>query len=192
SGDLVNPIDAQIGTEAQLNDFVAAVDTVDDLRWKAKFIRNPNVVQQQLYNPVASKYLYNMSGSPASTIPIVRAEELTFVAAQIELGMGNYAAAIALANQVRTKVGGLAVAVVPATYVAARDFLMQEQRISTTWESSSDRTIAIRMYGLATVADTTWLHEDPAVTSGDQHTTVLPIPQTELNGRGGSFITSCH
>ena len=132
-----------------------------------------------------------MPAGTGSTIPITRAEQLTFVAAQIELGLGNYATAIALANQVRTKVGGLPVAVVAPTYATARDFVLSEQRISTTWESSDDRAIAIRMFGLATVADTTWLHEDPAVTTGDLHTTVNPIPQTELNGRGGTFITTC-
>jgi len=191
SGDLVNPIQGSIGTEAQLNDFIADVDTANDLRFKAKFILNPNPIQLPLYNVVASKYLYFMSPTPASPIPITRNEELTLVAAQIELGMGNVAQAIALANMVRTKVGGLPPAAVPANYVAARDFLMKEQRISTTWEASADRTIAIRMYGLAAVADTTWLREDPSITTGDPHTTVMPIPSSEVNGRGGSFTTTC-
>ena len=57
SGDVVNPINGESGTLAQLNDFVAAVDTVHDLRWKAKFAMNLNTVQQRLYNPVASKYI---------------------------------------------------------------------------------------------------------------------------------------
>jgi starch-binding outer membrane protein, SusD/RagB family len=205
SGDIVNPIQANIGAEAQLNDFTADVDTANDLRFKAKFIINPNPVQLPSYNTVAYlttfdaaighdttySYLYYMSPSPASSIPITRTEELTLVAAQIELGMGNYAQAIALANQVRTKVGGLPPATVAANYVAARNFLMKEQRISTTWESSADRTIAIRMYGMAAVSDTTWEHEDPSVTTGDPHVTVMPIPQSELNGRGGTFTTSC-
>lgn len=191
SGDIVNPINGSIGTEAQLNDFIADVDTANDLRFKAKFIVNPNPVQLPLYNIVASKYLYYMSPSPASPIPITRDEELTLIGAQIELGMGNYTQAIALANIVRTQVGGLPPATVAATYTAARDFLMKEQRISTTWEASSDRTIAIRMYGMAAVSDTTWEHEDPSVTSGDPHTTVMPIPTSELNGRGGVFTTTC-
>ncbi len=191
SGDIVNPIQGSIGTEAQLNDFVADVDTANDLRFKAKFIVNPNPVQLPLYNIVASKYLYYMASLPAAPIPITRNEELTLIAAQIELGMGNYGQAVALANIVRTRVGGLPPAVVSAVYAPARDFLMKEQRISTTWEASADRTIAIRMYGMAALSDTTWLHEDPSVTSGDPHTTVMPIPSSELNGRGGTFVTSC-
>ncbi len=73
---------------------------------------------------------------------------------------------------------------------------MKEQRISMVWESSADRVIAIRMYGLATVADTTWgttgkANEDPSVTSGDTHITSEPIPATELDGRGGTFVAAC-
>ena len=68
---------------------------------------------------------------------------------------------------------------------------MTETRVSTTWESSADRTIEIRNYGMQAVSDTTWEHESTNVTTGDQHTTVNPIPQTELNGRGGTYTTTC-
>jgi len=191
SGDIVNPIDGQIGTEAQLNDFITDVDTINDLRFKAKFIHNPNPVQQQLYNIVASKWLYYMSPSPGSTIPIIRDEGLTLIAAQIQLALGNLAKAAQFANLVRVNVGGLAAGAPALTYPAVRDFVMKEQRSSMTWEASADRTIAIRMYGLVLKADTTWEHEDPAVTTGDVHTTIEPIPSAELNGRGGTFTTTC-
>jgi len=199
SGDQVNAIQSQIGTIAQLKDFVADVDTVNDLRWKAKFVLNPNPVQQQLYNPVASLYLYGMSLSPGSTIPLMREETMTLWAAQIQMAMGNYAQALAYVNSVRTAVGGLTAlpASVAATYTTMRNALMKEQRISTTWEFSLDRTIAIRMYGLAAASDTTWTNpgggtEDPAVTVQDSHTTVEPIPQTEVSGRGGTYTTTCN
>ncbi len=156
SGDVVNPIQGQIGTEAQLNDFVAAVDTANDLRFKAKFIINPNPVQQQVYNPTANEcciggkaysWLYYMSPSPGSSIPIIRSEGVTLYAAQIHLGMGDYVGALALVNQVRTTVGGLvpypaADATVGNPYVQVRNDLMKEQRISMTWEASADRTIS--------------------------------------------------
>jgi hypothetical protein len=206
SNDLPNPINSGIGTEAVMNDFLADVDTVNDLRFKAKFIINPNPVQQQLYNPVALttangktySYLYDMSGNPAAYIPITRGEELTLVAAQIHLGMGDFAGALKFTNLVRVNVGGLTAfpGSVAGSYTSMRDSLMKEQRISTTWESSADRTIAIRMYGLALVADTTWgtvgqANEDPAVKSGDVHTTVLPIPATEIDARGGTLTSTC-
>lgn len=205
SGDLVNPVNAQIGTEAQLNDFLADVDTAHDLRFKAKFRINPNPVQQQTYNPVALEthlvngkdstysWLYNMYASPGSGLPIIREEEMVLWNAQILLGQGNLAGALGLVNQVRTTVGGLAP--YPAgdagSFTTVRDDLMREQRISTTWEANASRTISIRMYGLAAVSDTTWLHEDPSVTTGDLHTTVDPIPQAELDGRGGRWNPSC-
>ncbi len=196
SGDLVNPVHGEIGTLAQLNDFVAAVDTVNDLRWKAKFALNPNKVQQQLYNPVASKYIPSMYPTTGSPIPIVREVQLFLWHAQIELGLGNLAAALAEVDSIRSVVGGPALTPYPltdaASYVQTRNDLLQEQRISTTWEASADRTISLRMYGLAAVADTTWNgKEDPAVGAVDVHTTVNPIPQTELLGRGGSFTTTC-
>jgi hypothetical protein len=212
SGDFINPVFNNIGTEAVLNDFLADVDTAHDLRFKAKFVHNPNPVQQQLYNPIALttvfdaaighdttySYLYYMYPNTNSPIPILRAEGLTLIAAQIQMGLGNFAKALALVNQVRTIVGGLAPlpASVATSYTTMRDALMKEQRVSMAWESSADRTIAIRMYGLAAVADTTWgttgkANEDPNVNTGDTHVTMEPIPATELNGRGGTFSTTC-
>jgi hypothetical protein len=216
ANDVPNSIDEDIGEEAVLNDLIVSVDTVNDLRWKTKFIINPVPVQQQTYNPVATEthfdaaighdttysYLYFMSPTLGSPIPILRSEGLTLIAAQIHLGMGDNPGALALVNQVRTIVGGPALAPYPgsdaSSYVTTRDDLMREQRISLTWEASADRTIAIRMYGLAAVADTTWgtpghPNEAPGVTSGDLHTTVVPIPSGELNGRGETSVltTTC-
>lgn len=216
ANDQPNPVDQDIGEEAVLNDLIVSVDTVNDLRWKTKFIINTVPVQQQTYNPVATEthfdaaighdstysYLYFMYQTLGAPIPILRSEGMTLIAAQIHLGMGDNAGALALVNQVRTIVGGPALTPYPASdassYVTTRDDLMREQRISLTWEASADRTIAIRMYGLAAVADTTWgvaghAGEATGVTSGDLHTTVYPIPSGELNGRGetSKFATTC-
>ena len=193
SGDAVNPIQGELALLAQLNDFVTDVDTAHDLRWKTKFGLNPHQVQQQFYNPVASKYIPTMYPSPNSPLPIVREVELVLWHAQILMGQGQYAAALGDVNNVRQIVGGLAP--YPAsdanTYTTLRADLMREQRISTSWEGSIDRTIAIRMYGMAAISDTTWAHEDANVTSPDAHTTVNPIPFAELTGRGGTFSTTC-
>jgi starch-binding outer membrane protein, SusD/RagB family len=204
SGDLVNPINGESGTLAQLNDFVVAVDTVNDLRWKAKFGPNPNKVQQQLYNPVASTYIETMYPGTNSPIPIVREVQLVLWHAQILIGQGNYAGALADINLVRTTAGGPALTPYPGgdagSYVSVRNDLLKEQRISTTWEASADRTISLRMYGLAAAADTTWgangvlPHggtEDPSVKVTDSHTTVNPVPFSELTARGGTFSLTC-
>jgi hypothetical protein len=68
--------------------------------------------------------------------------------------------------------------------MAVRDSLLKEQRISTIAEYSSDRTIALRMYHLEAVADTTF-------GATDLHTTVLPVPAPEVAGRGGSYVVTC-
>jgi hypothetical protein len=205
SGDLVNPVQAQIGTLAQLNDFVADVDTVNDQRWFAKFILNPNSVQQPTYNAAASKYIFGNYSLTSAPIPIIREVQMIVWHAEIELGMGNYALALADANLIRMTAGSCGGSckvgqspLVPyslsdaSSYQLTRNDLMKEQRVSTTWEESADRTIMIRNYGLPLVSDTTWEHEDPLVTGGDQHTTVSPIPQAELDGRGGTWTTTCN
>lgn len=178
SGDVVNPINSEIGTLRMMNEFVATVDTAD-LRWKAKFIANPAPAQQVAYSGVTAPYIIDFYPTVGSPIPIVRNEELVLVHAQIRLGLNDLAGAWNLMNTVRTTVGGLSAETPTADYVTTRDALMREQRISTVLEGSGDRAIAIRMYGLAAVADTTW-------GANDTHATILPIPITELSGRASA------
>ncbi len=205
SGDLVNPVNSNIGTMAVLWDLVADVDTVHDARWAAKFSGNPNLpVSQPSFAGSASPYIYNYYGTPAAPIPIVRNDELALVDAQIQLGLGQYAAAITLINDVHQQAGGFATPLnIAATYTAVRDSLMKEQRITSVLEAGGDRDIAIRMYGLAAVADTTWdatQGPDAAAKATadksegsfpDLHTTLLPVPIAEAAGRGGSYTLSC-
>jgi starch-binding outer membrane protein, SusD/RagB family len=205
SGDQLNPINGEIGTLAVLWDMVADVDTVNDARWHAKFAVNPNAVQQSSFAASASPYIYAYYPTVATPIPIVRNEELTLVDAQIQMGLGNLSNAITLINDVHQQVGGFSSPlVIAANYVAVRNALLKEQRISTILEGSEDRTIALRMYGMATVSDTTWnatSGPDAAAVAGataalgakptDLHTLVDPPPSTEADGRGGSFTLAC-
>ena len=55
-------------------------------------------------------------------------------------------------------------------------------------EGGGDRVIAIRMYGLPTVADTTW---NGTPYGPDVHTTVNPVSQSEYAGRGGTITLAC-
>jgi hypothetical protein len=111
---------------------------------------------------------------------------------------------VALINDVHTLAGGMPALAFPISYTAVRDTLMKEQRISTAIDGSEDRTIAIRMYGLPTVSDTTWnatsgpdaiaaatAMKPPQVAFVDLHTTVLPPPQTEVGGRGNNYTITC-
>jgi hypothetical protein len=182
SGDLVNPVNGEIGTLRMLNEFVASVDTANDLRWKAKFTVNPDPAQQQAYSGVSAPFIVTFYPVVGSPIPIVRNEELVLIRAQIRLGLGDLSGAWTLINDVRTQVGGLPAEAVSTDYATTRDALMREQRISTVLESGGDRAIAIRMYGLATVADTTW-------GASDTHATLMPVPNTEFANRSSSALS---
>ena len=60
SGDLVNPVNSNIGTMAVLNDLVADVDTAHDARWGAKFSSNPNLpVSEPTFSGSASPFIYS-------------------------------------------------------------------------------------------------------------------------------------
>jgi starch-binding outer membrane protein, SusD/RagB family len=208
SGDYVNQVNAEVGTLIVLWDLVADVDTVNDARWKAKFSPIPSQnlpVQQSTFAPVASPYIFSFYPQVSTPIPIVRNEELALVDAQIQIGLGQLGAAITLINTVHMQAGGYATPLaIPSDYVDVRDALLKEQRISTALEASGDRAISIRMYGLAKVADTTWVATQGPDAAGvasvttstgkapiDYHTTVLPIEQTEIDGRHGVYNLSC-
>jgi hypothetical protein len=202
SGDFANPMNAITGTQAVLSEVPTTQDTINDLRWKAKFILNPAYsaggpfpVQQQSYSeahapsspPVASVYIYGMYPKPSSPMPIIRSETLTLTEAQIRLGLGDNAGALALINDVRTEVGGVAPSAA-STYPALRNQILQEQQISTLMEGGADRVISIRMYSVAALVDTTWTHTSFGT---DVHTTVTPLTAEELNGRKGVWAPTC-
>ena len=206
SGDQLNPINGIIGTLAVLWDMVADADTVHDARWHAKFSVNPNAVQQLAFAPAASPYIYSYYPSVSTPIPIVRNEELTLIDAQIQLGLGNFAAATTLINTVHQQAGGFATPlVITAAYTNVRDALLKEQRISTILEGSGDRGyLDSQVYGMAAVSDTTWNAtsgpDAAAVVSAtaalgskpvDLHTLVDPPPSTEADGRGGNYTLTC-
>src|SRR6185312_10864965 len=120
-----------------------------------------------------------MYPSPSSPMPIIRSETLNLIEAQIRLGLGDNAGALALINDVRTEVGGVAPSAA-STYPALRNQILQEQQISTLMEGGADRLISIRMYSVAALVDTTWEHTSFGT---DVHTTVYPLTSEELNGR---------
>ncbi len=194
SGDVVNPINANIALWRTLVYLTGDVDTVHDARFLAKFTPNPAALLIPGDAFMSTNWLYAPYPSPGSPIPIIRNETLYLERAQIQLGLGNYAQAITLINDVHQQAGGFATPLsIAASYTAVRDSLMKEQRISTVFEGSGDRTISLRMYALETTADTTWSSAaTPRPPGGvDLHTTVVPVPTTEIEGRGGSYVISC-
>jgi hypothetical protein len=185
AGDVVNPLNNQEGISVTLKTLVADVDTINDMRWKAKFGPNPNALQLTQYDSVTVRALYIAYPATSTPIPIIRSESLVLDRAQIQLGLGNFAEAATLVNDVHQQVGGFTNPLnIAANYTAVRDSLMKEERISTVFEGSNDRVISIRMYDLEAIADTTFHQED-------LHTTVLPVPSSEVQGRGGHYTVTC-
>jgi starch-binding outer membrane protein, SusD/RagB family len=183
SGDVINPVNAIIGVLATLKTLAADVDTLHDLRWRGKFAVSPYPLQLPQYDSIASVYDYAYYPAPNTPIPIIRTEGLVLIRAQLQLGLGHFPPALALLNAVRTHAGGLP-PVTGADYITVRDQLLKEQRISTVFEGSGDRTIALRMYHLEAVADTTWGPQD-------LHTTVLPVVQSEMAARKQVYSPIC-
>jgi hypothetical protein len=203
SGDLQNGIVPFYFFYNALWDLAFDVDTVNDLRWTNKFAVNTNGVQFAPYSGVSVAKTFLPYATVGSPMPIVRAEELALVRAQIQLGLGKFAAASALINVVHEKAGGFATPLsIAPTYTAVRDSLLKEQRISTVFEASGDRMIALRMYGLEAIADTTWQATGPGPDAVvvqallprapvDYHTTVAAVPFQEFSARGGQWILTC-
>jgi hypothetical protein len=201
SGDQQNGIVASFFLYDALYDLQYDVDTVNDVRWLNKFVPDGQAVQLSQYAGTSDAKNFLPYANVDGPIPIVRAEELVLVRAQIQLGLGNLSVAAGLINQVHKQAGGfLGTLTIPLTYTAVRDTLLKEQRISTVFEASGDRMIALRMYGLEAAADTTWqatAGPDATVDASlghptDYHTTVAAIPIQELSARGGQWNLTCH
>jgi starch-binding outer membrane protein, SusD/RagB family len=188
SGDIPNPINSINGTQAVLQEVANVQDTLHDLRWLAKLALNPHAVQQQSYNFVASRWIYGMYPSPSTPLPIIRSETMTLTEAEIRIGLGDYAGAMTLINDVRTEVGGEPPNAAAPTYASAVAALLHELQMSTLWEGGADRVIAIRNFGLEVVDDTTW---NGTTFNPDQHTTIDPVDAGEQSGRSGTWTTTC-
>ena len=205
SGDQVNPMNQNIGTLAVLGQVPSDQDTVNDLRWKAKFALNPacnpgctnwpvqlpglSEVAAPGSPPVASKYILATYTAPGAPMPIIRSENLTLFEAMIRLGLGDFAGAWGYVNDVRTQVGGLPALNTMVDFVSTRNQIMKEQEISTLGEAGADRLVSIQMYNIAAEADTTWTHV-PGY-DADAHTSMFVITSEEFVSRGNVWSPTC-
>jgi len=110
-------------------------------------------------------------------------EELILLRAQIEIEQGDLVAATADINAVRTQYGLTAIAV-PLTKAAAIDALLYEKRYSLFFEGAQ-RLVDLRAYGRF---NSTYLVKESAT---DPYVSMLPIPKSELDQRGGSAAKTC-
>jgi hypothetical protein len=176
ANDVLNPVFNFIKGYYAIQGFVNSIDTTD-ARFTAKFT-DAGSQPATADDSISSTWNYtNIAG--ASPVPVVRNLELQFLLAQAQIGLGQYAAAIATVNAVRTTVGGLPAGAPAATYNGALAFFLNEEDVSLIADGTGDRIISIRDFGQQGSLDT-W-------GSADLHTTVLPIPTTESQPRAGNI-----
>lgn len=195
SGDVQDPLGASAQQLFALRSAVAQIDTLHDLRFLAKFghgslpttaydgglVPADSIGTEWQYGAGTEATAYSQSG----VLPIVRNVQLHLLSAEVQLGLGNYAQALAIINIVRTTAGGLDAATVTPDYVHVRDLLLQELAVSMVAETG-DHLIAIRNYGTVLRDLTTW-----DTFGGDLHTAVFPTPLSEQSARNNNITPVC-
>ncbi len=111
-------------------------------------------------------------------IPMLKNAELILLRAQAEIESGQFAAATADVNFVRTNEGGLAALPTFTSAAVGRAAVLYEKRYTMLFESAH-RLVDLRAYGEMNANFLT--KEIPT----DIFQSALPIPQVEINGRGG-------
>ena len=176
SGELENPFagDANV----YMNPSASSGIQAGDLR-AAKIIP---VAPYSLNGVTSSAQMaYAIASDPANltrSIPILKNAELVLLRAQAEIESGQMVAATADVNFVRTNEGGLAPLATFASVAAGRAAVLYEKRYSMLFESAQ-RLVDLRAYG---EFNSTYMVKE---LSGDTFQSTLPIPQGEINGRGG-------
>jgi hypothetical protein len=195
AGDLPNPNYVISAADFVLEQAAQQIDTLHDQRFLAKYAQAP----AQPTSPgsqIASTYAY-FSLTLSTPIPIVRNIELQFLLARAYLGLGQYAKAAQIVDNVRTVVGGLPSALPLAAndYVHVRDFLMREMIPSLMGDDTADQIAAIRDLGLIMPDLDLWAHTlVPGTTNQyytDYHTSEENIPAIERQQRNNNYAPVC-
>lgn len=197
AGDLPNPLYVTSGAEFVLEEAAQQIDTLHDNRFMAKWAIAP----ARPTSPgaeISSSYAWFNNISLSTPIPIIRNVELQFLLARAYLGLGQYAKAASIVDNVRTAVGGLATALPLAAtdYTHVRDFLLKEQIPSLMGDATGDQIAAYRDYGLIMQDLDLWSHtavpgSNPVQYYTDYHTSQENIPAIERQQRNNNYAPVC-
>ncbi|MBX6330952.1 MAG: hypothetical protein IRY91_03795 [Gemmatimonadaceae bacterium] len=135
---------------------------------------------------VSSKYVFVNYTSPTSPVPILTNKELLLLAAEAKWGEGKMDSALVYANIVRVNDGGLTADANNAPD-AVLNRILYEKRYSLLYESA-DRWPDLRMFGKLNGS------EPPAGVGQERGLPPLnnlPLPQSEVNARGGVLDKQC-
>ncbi len=181
-GELANPLaDAYLRLNPQ---FVVGVDTTDN-RFRSKVTTNAALstytvggrVYTSRYTPTATRT--ENPGNFVAPIPIIRVGELVLLRAQAKIGLNDLAGARTDINIVRTIEGGVAPIGALASQSAAIDAVLYEKRLSL-FLTGPQRLVDLRAYNRFAAPYVT--RENTA----DRLSRALPIPQAEIDVRGGA------
>ena len=156
-----------------------------------------------------SCFLDRVNESPTHPLPIIRSDELYLLQAEIHYGRGEYAQALAIVNDLRTREGGFLtplteaslggpLATTPAARTELLRRILREKRYQLLFESAS-RLVDYRMFGLLPELgnERNTAGEDEIFGTADDFEgypaiPVFPIPTAEQLARGGDLSKSCN
>lgn len=176
SGDVQNGL-----SFAVTNSIFAHASAVTDAQTKAngqpddrltrKVAANATTVNAPGGINIPANWHFILYANNASSVPIIRNEELILLRAEANIGLANLGAALADINDIRQVSGGLAP--LASLGVNPLDALMYEKRYSTLFEGL--RWVDMRRWGR--------LDQLPIDKPGQFVAKVMPIPQSECDAR---------
>ena len=178
-GETSNPlVDQNIHLNPSASDSIAT----GDLR-AAKIVPGPPSSGSGVRS--TANMLYTITSNATNRtrpLPVLKISELILLRAQARIETGDLAGATADINFVRQNDGGLAPYAAFTSKEDARSAVLYEKRYSLLFESAQ-RLVDLRAYSRL---NATFLKKE---TGEDIFQTALPVPQSEVNARGGVVPT---
>lgn len=179
-GEATNPI---VDAAIHLNPMAADSIQPGDLRAVEITKRASPITGQGVTSDYDFTYaLPSIGANLTRPIPILTKAELILLRAQAEIGAGDLASATADINFIRTNQGGLPAYATFTDATSAINAVLYEKRYSLLM-TGAQRFVDLRAYGRL---NGQYLRKETAT---DIFQSALPVPQAEVNARGGSIAT---